>query len=251
MEWRTNTSRWEHSWLSIWTHLPPLCSINSFFAESRLYDTWSGYIWLRKCTACCFLRSAVCLTALCERDWPELTLNYVTNSGVFDCYVLWSWVKLTLTAIQSKDYLTTRVGSYVYIDTVQSKPCRLTFDPLKVMRLVNAEQLIWFELSPRVQCGNRAAPRQPQRAAPLGRMFSDDAAEMLSNDWKETAQARIQRKCHENDPQEYALDHFQEAEFVSKEPTWRFHPQMLQEAENTSTETWKFISDCGVTSLRV
>lgn len=85
----------------------------------------------------------------------------------------------------------------------------------------------------------------------LLRMFSDDAAEMLSNDWKETAQARIQRKCHENDPQEYALDHFQEAEFVSKEPTWRFHPQMLQEAENTSTETWKFISDCGVTSLWV
>lgn len=134
----------------------------SFFAESRLYDTWSGYIWLRKCTACCFLRSAVCLTALCEHDRPELTLNYMTNSGVFDCYVLWSWVKLTLTAIQLKDYLTTSVGSYVYIYTVQSKPCRLTFDPLKVMRLVNAEQLIWFELSPRVQCGNRAAPRQPQ-----------------------------------------------------------------------------------------
>lgn len=50
-------------------------------------------------------------------------------------------------------------------------------------------------------------------------------------------QPRIQRKFHENDPQEYALDHFQEAEVVSKEPTWRFHPQTLQEAENTSTET--------------
>lgn len=67
----------------------------------------------------------------------------------------------------------------MYIDTVQSKPCRLTFDPLKVMRLVNAEQLFGLNFHPVFSV--EIAQHHDSLSALL-RMFSDDAAEMLSND---------------------------------------------------------------------